>query len=134
MRHTQQPRHAFTLIEMIVVLAIMGIALAVVGPALMFPENRSSLEQVMSDSRATAIRRSERVTLSVEKTGSWRMYASQSAANLLRSGQLDENLSSTVAIEISPLGLCTVESGTSVAAVTLDPFNCTLASPTVLSR
>lgn len=134
MRHTHQPRHAFTLIEMIVVLAIMGIALAVVGPALIFPENRSSLEQVMSDSRTAAIRRSEQVTLSVEKNGSWRMYVSRSAANVLRSGQLNENIPGPVAIEISPLGLCTLEAEKSVPAVTLDPFSCTLALPTVLRR
>ncbi len=134
MRHTHQPRHAFTLIEMIVVLAIMGIGLAVVGPALIFPENRSGLEQVMSASRTAAIRRSEQVTLSVEKNGSWQMYASRSAANVLRSGQLDENIPGTVAIEISPLGLCTVKAEKSVPAVTLDPFSCTLASPTVLRR
>lgn len=119
---------------MIVVIAIMGIALAAVGPALVFPENRTSLEQVMFDSRTAAIRRSEQVTLSVEKDGHWRMYASRSAANVLRSGQLDENISSTVAIEISPLGLCTVEPEKSAPTVTLDPFSCTLASSTVLSR
>lgn len=124
-------RRAFTLVEMIVVLAVMGIALAVVAPSMILRSRKSDISTIVAESRSAALRRSEQMTLAVAEDGKWSVYAARGSAQPLRSGELDEKKGIAVRINISPLGLCTVNEN---SGHPLDPFTCVFSDSSAAVR
>ena len=124
-------RPAFTLIEIVVVLAILGIALSIAGPSLMRPGTADSLQGVIDRTRNLALRRAEPVTLVVAADGTWEAFAARTGSDPLGSGKLGETNPSGMRIDISALGLCTTDDisvGEKVSSVTLNPFACTVTA------
>ena len=137
MRSSSLPRSAFTLIEMVVVLAILGIALSIAGPSLMRPVAADNLQSVIDRTRNLALRRAEPVTLVVGADGNWVAHAARSGSDPVGSGKVGENRSSASRIDISALGLCTsdqLSAESTAGSVTLNPFACTVSSVAGSSR
>lgn len=137
MRSSSLPRSAFTLIEMVVVLAILGIALSIAGPSLIRPVTANNLQSVIDRTRSLALRRAEPVMLVVAEDGEWRAYAVRSGRDPVASGKLGESSATGMRIDISALGLCTsdeISSDGTVGATTLNPFACTVTNVAGPSR
>lgn len=134
MKLLARKRRAFTLIEMVVVLTVMGIALAVVAPSMILPRRTTDIGTTIADARNAALRRSERMTLSIAADGKWAIYPTRSAAEPLRSGKLDQQDGSAVTIDISPLGLCTVIENSAAVRDVLDPFTCAFTNAPSVAR
>ena len=117
-------RRAFTLIEMVVVLAVMGIALAVVGPSMILPRRKNDISTIVTDARYAALRRSEQMTLSIAEDGKWSVSSVRSNGDAVLAGRIDANDAIAVTIDISPLGLCSINEGSTLAREALDPFTC----------
>src|SRR2546428_13854195 len=67
-------RPGFTLVEILVVLIMMGLAAALVAPALLaLHHHASTLNDVVAGAREAAARRGEVLYLSIEPTGRWRL-------------------------------------------------------------
>jgi len=64
------------------------------------------------------------MTLAIAEDGKWSISSTRSGAELLRSGRLDDKVGVAVRIDISPLGLCTVNESSALASDALDPFTC----------
>src|SRR5437868_4608664 len=92
MRSSSLPRSAFTLIEMVVVLAILGIALSIAGPSLMRPVGADNLQSVIDRTRSVALRRAVPVTLVVGADGKWVARAVRSGTEAIGSGTLSEHV------------------------------------------
>lgn len=129
----QSPSHArpaFTLIEMVVVLAIVGIALSIAGPSLMRPVAADNLQSVIDRTRNLALRRAEPVTLVIGADGKWAAYAARSGSEAIGSGKSDDINAAGLRIDISALGLCTsddISADSPARSVTLNPFACTVS-------
>ena len=126
-------RSGFTLIEMLVVLILMGLATALVVPVLLPPSRHdSALNALLASAREVAARRGEVVSLHIDATGQWRMVA---AANPLggtfATGSVQPFLTTPVTLIVSPLGSCAFDlrSAAAAAAVPLDPLTCEIRSP-----
>ena len=131
MQSPPQARPAFTLIEMVVVLAILGIALSIAGPSLMRPVAADGLQSVIDRTRNLALRRAEPVTLVVGPDGNWVAYAARSGSDPVVSGRLGDKASPALRLDISALGLCTTDDQSVAASrqsVTLNPFACTVSA------
>lgn len=107
-------RTGFTLIELVVVLLVMGLATALVGPSLLPPaaQRPTSLQRVVSDAQAAAIRRGEPVLLVVDAGGGWTAYtATASAEGALGTGVLEGEArpAAPFTLRIAPTGSCGVE-------------------------
>ena len=64
-------RTGFTLLELVVVLAILGLGMAVVAPSLVLrsPSPEEALQRVVADARRVATRRAQTVTLDIDDNG-----------------------------------------------------------------
>ncbi len=133
MKLLTRKRRAFTLIEMVVVLTVMGIALAVVAPSMILPRRTTDIGTTIADARNAALRRSARMTLSIAADGNWSIYAARLAAEPLRSGRIDQHDGSAATIDISPLGLCTLNESSTIRDA-LDPFTCEFKRESSVSR
>lgn len=119
-------RPAFTLVEVIVTLVVMGIALAVVGPSLIFPRPNPALSDALTSARRTALNRAGVVTLIVAADGKWSMGESTGSIAPTGSGDLE--------FLISPIGVCTLTHGHLRTGSTLDPLQCAVTVPPSDSR
>jgi prepilin-type N-terminal cleavage/methylation domain-containing protein len=104
-------RRAFTLVEILVVLVLLGIAAAIVAPALIPPARpEATIATVLDATRRVAIRRAESVTVRVATTGAWQVTGDASpAAGTLLAGTLGSPIPASVIVHVSPLGICTVD-------------------------
>lgn len=130
-------RPAFTLVEMVVVLAILGIALAIAGPSLMRPVAANGLQSVVDRTRNIALRRAEPVTLVTGADGKWTAYAVRSGSEPVTSGTMSGSLPAAMRIDISAIGLCTsdyVSAEGSAGAIVLNPFACTVTATMAATR
>src|SRR2546427_12341811 len=68
-------RRGFTLVEMLVVLVLLGLAAALVAPALVPTRARQTTElvELIGATRDAAVRRGEVVSLHVERSGAWQV-------------------------------------------------------------
>ncbi|HWZ58610.1 MAG TPA: prepilin-type N-terminal cleavage/methylation domain-containing protein [Gemmatimonadaceae bacterium] len=126
-------RRGFTLIEMIVVLAVMALAVALVLPALRTPGPRTSgLQAILTSARAAAANRGELIYVRIEPTGAWHMEGGGSPLEgELTRGRIDALSTVPLTLIVSPVGSCAfdVRSAAAGAALSLDPLTCELISP-----
>lgn len=104
-------RAGVTLLELIVVIAMLGLLLAVAAPAFIVPtaHNRADLAAVLAAARRAAVLRGEPVTLSVDEAGAWVLTGDASpAAPAIATGSL-ETTSGRIRVRVSPLGSCVPE-------------------------
>jgi prepilin-type N-terminal cleavage/methylation domain-containing protein len=126
----RQRRSAFTLIELIVVLAIMALATALVAPALLRPfrDDSAQLAAVITSARETAAARGEIIYLRIDPTGDWHMEGGGSSREgEVTRGRMRPLARVPLALIVSPTGSCAFDvrsSAAAAAAVTLDPLTC----------
>jgi prepilin-type N-terminal cleavage/methylation domain-containing protein len=129
----RHPRPGFTLIEMLVVLALMGLAAALVLPALRVPgAHASGLQTILTSARAAAANRGELIYVVLEPTGAWHMEGGGSSLEgELTRGRVDPLATVPLTLIVSPVGSCAfdVRSAAAGAAIPLDPLTCELISP-----
>lgn len=122
----------YTLLEILVVLILMGLAAALVVPAVVPPKqgiDASDLSRLVSDARETAIRRGESMYVSLGGDGSWRVDgASSGDQGPLASGRLGDYSGPNATLIISPTGSCGFDtrSGEAARAIDIDPLTCEL--------
>ena len=105
---TVRLRRGVTLLELIVVLALLGLLLAVAAPAFVIPSEKkeSELAGVLATSRRAAILRAEPMTLVVSQNGDWRLDSPATAnASPIATGTLGRSVGG-LRVQISPLGTC----------------------------
>jgi prepilin-type N-terminal cleavage/methylation domain-containing protein len=128
MRVVWPGRGGFTLLEVLVVLIVMGIAVALVAPALLpRKQTQSALDSLIPTAREAAARRGEIVYLRVAESGQWRLEgAASSSAAPLASGRVDPFRGLPLTIIVSPVGSCAFDLQSTAAArvVRLDPLTC----------
>jgi prepilin-type N-terminal cleavage/methylation domain-containing protein len=79
----RRARHrAFTLVEMLVVIVLLGLAVGLAAPALRAPRPAADgLATLLPVAREAAVRRGETVYLRVAESGAWRLEGASSAAD-----------------------------------------------------
>jgi len=126
-------RTGFTLVEMLVVLILRGLAAALVAPALLPPRHdQSAFKDLVASAREAAARRGEVVYLSLDPTGQWRMEGGANPLEgTLATGRVPPVFAVPVTLAVSPLGSCAfdVRSAPAAAAVPLDPLTCEIREP-----
>lgn len=126
-------RRGFTLVEILVVLIMMGLAAALVAPALLGPRHHAaSVNDLVASARAAAARRGEVLYLSIEPTGRWRLEGGANPLEgTLAAGRVEPFLAAPVTLIVSPLGSCAfdVRSAAAATAITLEPLTCEIRTP-----
>ena len=130
MRHSSRPhglvRRGVTLLELIIVIALLGLILGIAAPAFIVPspKRQSELATVIATAKRAAILRGEPVTLAFVDGGAWQIDgdATPTAASIA-SGKLDSSVGS-LRIHVSPMGTCIVESFASTNAVEWNALDC----------
>ena len=123
-------RRGFTLVEMLVVLVLLGLAAALVAPAILPSrhDDASEFSGLLASARDAALRRGEVMWLRVESSGAWRVDVDASSAQgAIATGQLATPVSGTgFTVMISPLGSCAfdIRSAAAARAIPLDPLTC----------
>ncbi|MEJ2205757.1 MAG: prepilin-type N-terminal cleavage/methylation domain-containing protein [Gemmatimonadota bacterium] len=126
----------FTLLEIVVVLIVMGLAAALVVPALRPPqpnEPSASLQGVIRWVQDLAVRRGETVLLDVSAQGAWTAHGAASLeVGPLGAGELDgEPPRYGFSLRVGPMGSCglTLEADTLGWRPPLDPLTCRVVTP-----
>lgn len=123
----------FTLIEVLVVLALMGLAAGLVAPALLHARRqRPALNSLIPTAREEAARRGEMVYLRVDGSGQWRMEGAASpAAGPFAAGHVEPFPGVPLTLIVSPLGTCAFDVPSAAAArvIQLDPLTCDITTP-----
>jgi prepilin-type N-terminal cleavage/methylation domain-containing protein len=123
-------RRGVTLLELIVVMALLGLVLAIAAPALIAPAEKREPELVaiMSMARRAALLRGEPVTLVVDR-GVWRVDADDArAAAPIASGSL-ESAVGALRVHVSPLGTCVADASGQALAESLNALDCRFGAP-----
>ena len=95
----------FTLVEILVVLILMGLAAALVAPALIAPRREPDLKALLGRARDAAARRGEMVYLQIEPSGTWRLEGGANPLEgTLAAGSIEPFLTVPVTLVVSPLG------------------------------
>ena len=115
-------RVAFTLLEIIVTLVILGLAAALVAPVFRTDAPDEGLRSVLAATRETAVRRAQTLVLQVDDRGSWRIVGSGDSA-MLGTGHFADG-TKDLRIRVNPLGACFNEGARST--VTLDAIACAI--------
>jgi prepilin-type N-terminal cleavage/methylation domain-containing protein len=126
-------RRAFTLLELLVVLVLMGVAAAIVVPAFRSATRQPPprLGQLIPPARDAAARRGEVIYLHVAASGAWRMDGAASPTTTpLAAGRIDAFAGLPLTLVVSPTGTCAFDLRSAAAArvIRLDPFTCTITS------
>ena len=121
----------FTLIEVVVVLMLIGLAAALALPALLRPQAaESGLKTLVVNARETAIRRGETVFLRIGASGEWRIDGSSGGSDSLLMGHI-EPFSAPLTLLVTPTGTCMLDVPSVMAApdIQLDPLTCEIRVP-----
>jgi type II secretory pathway pseudopilin PulG len=97
-----------TLLELIVVLALMGMILTIVAPAFITPRTTvdSGLTGVIATARRAAIVRAEPVTIAVDPDGAWHIDGDATpTAPPIAAGRLASPVGQ-LRVRVSPIGTC----------------------------
>jgi prepilin-type N-terminal cleavage/methylation domain-containing protein len=109
-RRPRGPTPGFTLAEIVVVLVVLGLAAALVAPALIPPQREApaSLTAVIEHVQDMAARRGETLVLEVSANGSWRVVGTAAIdEGPLEAGALSEQGDlGGFALRVAPLGSC----------------------------
>lgn len=104
-RTSRARRAGVTLVELLVVLVIVGLATAVVAPAVRGPaEAGVTAEDPLRTAQQLAVQRGESVTLSLLSDGSWVATRSAQPDDTIRHGRSTPTLTGTLAM--LPSGAC----------------------------
>ena len=130
--HRPSSRNArgFTLLEILVVLILLGVASTLVVPA--FPdlprEEKHALDEVIDAARGLAVRNASTVTLAFGPDGRWTASQSNgSALSELPGGTIDQTDGPRIRLRISPLGGCSLDGvPPTEPPFTFDPVRCRL--------
>jgi prepilin-type N-terminal cleavage/methylation domain-containing protein len=115
-------RHGLTLLELIVVLVLLGVAAAVVAPMLRRPTVKADASTPLERARALAVRRGEVLRLHSQGAGSWVVTAvSDTSEAILLSGLGD---SPAFPVLITALGVCQPEGVFEGGMPPWDPASC----------
>jgi prepilin-type N-terminal cleavage/methylation domain-containing protein len=126
----RQHRPGYTLLEMLVVLALMGLAAMLVLPALRTAGHRDSeLQTVVTATRAAAAHRGEVIYLALEPDGTWHMEGGSGSPleGDLTGGRIAPLATVPLTLIVSPVGSCAFDvrsTAGAAAVVTLDPLTC----------
>jgi prepilin-type N-terminal cleavage/methylation domain-containing protein len=103
-RGGQDRRAGVTLIELVVVLTMLGIAAALALPAFQLADEPSSPEHARSRARLLALTRGETVALEQYADGRWSVFSDRDGESLA-DGQTDAP-AAPLRLRITPLGTC----------------------------
>ena len=123
-------RRGVTLLELIVVMALLGLVLAIAAPALIAPgeKREPELAAIMSAARRAALLRGQPVTLVVDRNA-WRVDADDPRASApIASGSV-ESAVGAIRVHVSPLGTCVADANGQAIAQTLNGLDCRFAAP-----
>ena len=123
-------RPGVTLLELIVVLALMGLMLAIAAPAFITPRaaGESGLTGVVATARRAAVLRAEPVTVVIEATGAWAIEGDATPnARPIATGTLAEPVGQ-LRVRVSPLGTCVPDRAIGGTTSTWDALDCRLES------
>lgn len=123
------PRRGLTLIEVLIVIAILAIMVAIVYPNVFPPKPQIVPTEmtVVEQAKALAIARAEPVRVSIERDGTWQITSETARESTpLASGSLSEAPPQALHIRVTELGTCLVlDAGTSVEGAAVDAVSCT---------
>lgn len=127
-------RRGFTLVEILVVLILMGIAAGLVAPAFLPPRRvaESAVAALVRRAQDVAAQRGETIYLGLSAGGSWRLDGAASLdRGAIATGRLDGYAGPAGTLVVSAVGTCAwdVRSVAAANAVPLDPLTCTLPAP-----
>ena len=123
-------RRGFTLLELLVVLVLLGLAATFVLPSLRIPSRARGESSALERARATAVRRGEAVRLRVRGDGGWTVQATAdtSGAILLAGAGADASTPfGAHTMVISALGSCLPEGAAPSGTGAWDPARCSAA-------
>ena len=116
-------RAAFTLLELLVVLVLLGLSAAFVLPTLRLPAPATGGATAVARARAVAVRRGESVRLLVDAAGAWTVRATaDTLGTILLAGISTAGHAHSVVI--SALGTCLPEGAAAVGTPAWDPVRC----------
>jgi prepilin-type N-terminal cleavage/methylation domain-containing protein len=122
-------RGGYTLVELLVVVILMGLASALVVPALLAPtEGRPPLAALVASTQQMAAERGEVLYLRVDATGKWQLQGAGALDPNLASGRVPD-AGSPFTLIVSPMGSCApdVPSAANAALRSLDALGCVLS-------
>ena len=111
-------RRGVTLLELIVVIALLGLILAIAAPAFILPRptRESELTTVLATARRAAILRGEPVTVAFVDGGTWQIDGDATPTGApIATGKLGSPIGS-FRIHVSPMGTCVTEAAGTNAA------------------
>jgi type IV fimbrial biogenesis protein FimU len=124
------PRRGVTLLELIVVLALLGLVLAIAAPSFIVPNagQQSELGRAIEAARRAALLRGEAVTLSLARDGSWHVVSDVSPnAPSIAVGTF-RGPTTPLRIHVSALGTCVPESADGSTVPTWNATSCSAMS------
>ncbi len=126
--------YGFTLVEIMVVLLMLGLAAALVAPAIILREGgeESPLSAIIEGARELSVRRGEIIYLDVTTTGEWQVEGAASLSEgALAQGQIEDYEGFEFTLVLSPIGTCgfDVRSTWAARTIPLDPLTCEVRSP-----
>lgn len=116
-------RRAFTLLELLVVLVLLGLAAAFVLPTLRLPVRATDAATALERARAIAVRRGEAVRLEHDAAGAWTVRATADTTGAILLAGIS-GAASPHSMVISALGACLPEGSVAVGTRAWDPVRC----------
>jgi prepilin-type N-terminal cleavage/methylation domain-containing protein len=129
-------RRGVTLLELIVVLALLGLVLAIAAPAFIVPTppRASDLGAALATARRAAILRSEPVTLAIDAAGVWRVDGDASpGAPPIATGTIGSRIG-RMRVRVSPVGTCVPEPTDGVRLPDWNALGCGITASSEVKR